>query len=68
MRSKRILLYDENKIKLINPETIKIFEKYQVDMMMRNLSENTIYHYKLDLIQWFIYVLDKQDNKKEILL
>ncbi|MBP5362723.1 MAG: tyrosine-type recombinase/integrase [Ruminococcus sp.] len=66
MRSKRILLYDENKIKLINPETIKIFEKYQVDMMMRNLSENTIYHYKLDLIQWFIYVLDKQDNKSVV--
>lgn len=66
MRSKRILLYDENKIKLINPDTIKIFEKYQVDMMMRNLSENTIYHYKLDLIQWFIYVLDKQDNKSAV--
>lgn len=66
MRSKRILLYDENKIKLINPDTIKIFEKYQVDMMMRNLSENTIYHYKLDLIQWFIYVLDKQDNKSVV--
>lgn len=66
MRSKRILLYDENKIKLINPDTIKIFEKYQVDMMMRNLSENTIYHYKLDLMQWFIYVLDKQDNKSVV--
>ena len=64
MRSKRILLHDEEKLKAINPETVKIFERYKIDMTMRNLSPTTQYHYERDLEQWFIYILDKQGNQE----
>ena len=63
MRSKRIVLHDEEKLKRINPETLKIFQRYMVDMTMRNLSPRTQKHYTYDLQQWFIYILDNQDNK-----
>lgn len=63
MLSKRILLYDEEKIKQINPETLKIMERYKIDMVMRNLSKGTQKHYLSDLNQWFIYILDNQDNR-----
>ena len=63
MASNRIILYDAEKIKLINAETLKIKERYKIDMVMRNLSKQTQYHYELDLTQWFIYVLDNQDNR-----
>ena len=63
MRSKRICLHDEEKLKQINPETLKIMERYKIDMVMRNLSPRTQYHYTLDLEQWFIYILDNQQNR-----
>lgn len=59
----RIVLHDEEKIKKINPESITIFERYKIDMVMRNLSELTQQHYILDLQQWMIWVLDNQGNK-----
>lgn len=55
-------MYDENKLKQINPETLKLFQKYQVDMSIRDLSPNTINGYISDLQQWFIYMYDKQFN------
>ena len=61
-RSKRINLYDAEKLKNINPETLKLFQKYQVDMSIRDLSPNTIYGYITDLQQWFIYMHDNQFN------
>lgn len=61
-RSKRINLYDPEKLKNINPETLKLFQKYQVDMSIRDLSPNTIYGYITDLQQWFIYMHDNQFN------
>ena len=61
-RSKRICLYDEEKIKDINPENIKLFQKYQIDMSIRDLSEKSIKGYNGDLIQWFIYMHDNQFN------
>lgn len=63
MRSKRILLHDEAKLKQVNPETLSIMNKYKIDMSMRNLSPRTQYHYELDLQQWFIYILDNQNNR-----
>lgn len=63
MRSKRIVLHNEEKLKRINPETLKIFQRYKVDMTMRNLSPRTQKHYTYDLQQWFIYVYDNQDNR-----
>ena len=61
-RSKRIFLYDEEKLKNINPETLKLFQKYKIDMSIRGLSPNTIYNYITDLQQWFIYMHDNQFN------
>lgn len=61
-RSKRINLYDENKAKEINPETLKLFQKYQIDMSIRDLSPNTIQQYNADLMQWFIFMYNKQFN------
>ena len=61
-RSKRICMYDADKIKQINPETLKLFQKYQVDMSIRDLSPNTINGYISDLQQWFIYMYDNQFN------
>lgn len=31
------MMYDENKAKQINPETLKLFQKYQIDMSIRDL-------------------------------
>lgn len=61
-RSKRICLYDEEKAKQINPETLKLFQKYQIDMSIRDLSKNTILQYNSDLMQWFIYMYNNQFN------
>jgi len=61
-RSKRINLHDDEKFKLVNPETLKLFQKYQIDMSIRVLSKNTIDQYNSDLMQWFIYMYDKQFN------
>lgn len=61
-RSKRINMYDEEKLKNVNPETLKLFQKYQVDMSIRDLSPNTINGYINDLQQWFIFMHDNQFN------
>lgn len=61
-RSKRVYLYDKNKMKHINPETLKLFQKYQVDMSIRDLSKNTVEQYNADLKQWFIFMYDRQFN------
>ena len=61
-RSKRVNLYDPGKAKDINPETLKLFQKYQIDMSIRDLSENSIKQYNTDLMQWFIYMHDNQFN------
>lgn len=61
-RSKRINLFDEEKAKLINPETLKLFQKYQIDMSIRDLSKNTVVQYNSDLMQWFIYMYNNQFN------
>ena len=61
-RSKRITLYDKDKMGHINPETLKLFQKYQIDMSIRDLSKNTIEQYNADLKQWFIFMYDQQFN------
>jgi site-specific recombinase XerD len=60
--SKKIHFYDEEKLKNINKETLKLFDKYKVDMTIRELSSETIKGYTNDLQHWFIYIYDNQDN------
>jgi len=61
-RSKRICLADKEKEKEINAETLRLFNKYQIDMSIRDLSPKTIMNYNSDLMQWFIYMHDYQFN------
>ncbi len=65
-RSKRITLYDPAKAEQVNEETKALLKKYKMDMEIRELSNNTILQYVSDLQQWFIYVLDNQDNKSAL--
>ena len=62
-RSKRIVLSDPEKLAKVCPETLSLMKKYEIDMSLRELSEKTIYQYKKDLEQWFIYILDNQFNQ-----
>ena len=55
-------MYDKEKFEHINPETLKLFQKYQIDMSIRDLSENSIQAYNTDLKQWFIFMYDNQFN------
>lgn len=62
-RSKRILFHDDDKISKINPENLKLMQKYEIDMSLRELSSKTIYAYQNDLEQWLIYIFDHQFNQ-----
>lgn len=62
-RSKRIVMHDSAKLARINPETKELMKKYERDMSIRNLSPGSVYQYKTNLNQWFIYILDNQDNR-----
>lgn len=61
--SKKIHFYDEEKLKNINPETMKLYNKYKVDMSLRELSQRTMSGYDNDLSHWFIYIYDRQGNQ-----
>lgn len=61
--SKKIRLKDNEKLSKINPETKKMWERYKIDLTIRELSEKTIYGYQNDLEQWFVFIFDKQNNK-----
>lgn len=62
-RSKRISTYDSNKIKEVNKETLKLLDKYKIDMSLRELSEKSVYNYVCDINQWLLYIYDFQDDK-----
>lgn len=63
MRSKKIELYDIEKVSIINSDNLRLLEKYKVDMSVRDLAESTQKQYIQGLYQWFIFILDKQDNR-----
>lgn len=48
--------------KIINPENLKLWQKYERDMTMRELSPKSIYQYKRDIMQWFAYLAENQYN------
>ena len=62
-RSKLIMMYDPEKVKKANAETLKLYNKYRMDMELRELSANTIAAYESDLYQWFTYIYDNQGNQ-----
>ncbi len=61
-KSKRICLSSKEKLDNVNPNTLRLFKKYKIDMELRELSPKTILNYANDLEQWFIYIYDNQSN------
>ena len=60
--SPKIKFNDESKLPQVNPETIKLWNKYQIDMSIRDLSPDTIRAYHNDLTHLWIYTLEHFDN------
>lgn len=60
--SKKIQFHDDDKLKKVNPETIKLWKKYEADMSLRNLSDGTIKGYRNDIEHLWIYTYDNLDN------
>lgn len=60
--SPKIHFYDEEKIKKINPETLKLWNKYKIDMTLRELSPGSIQGYYNDLLHLWIYTYDNFGN------
>lgn len=48
--------------KEINPENLKLWKKYELDMNLRELSPKSIYQYKRDIMQWLTYIYENQFN------
>lgn len=61
--SKKIKFRDDEKLKNINKETLKLVDKYKIDMSIRELSKGSIDGYINDLEHWLIYIYDNQDNQ-----
>ena len=61
--SPKIRFRNEEKLKNINPETIKLWNKYEIDMSLRELSEKSVLGYKNDMEHLFIFTYDNFDNK-----
>lgn len=62
-RSQKVAIGNKEKLKNINPETLKYWEKYKNDMIIRELSDLTIYNYQNDLENWWLYIYEYQKNK-----
>ena len=61
--SPKIRVRDERKLKLVNAETLKLWEKYKIDMTLRELSAKTIAAYENDFEHFVLYIYDKFGNK-----
>lgn len=65
-KSKRIQVHDDEILSKINSETMKLWNKYKIDMSLRELSEKTIAGYQNDLESWWIYIYKNQGNQSII--
>ena len=61
-RSKRITIGKDIELEQINSENLKLLKMYKRDMLMRELSEKSIYNYEKDIMQWFKYLYKEQFN------
>ena len=62
IRSKKINLRTAEKLHLINPENIKLLERYKIDLAIRDRADSTKAQYETNLKQWFVYILEFQNN------
>jgi integrase/recombinase XerC len=60
-RSKKII-FDKEYEEDINPENLKLLQKYKIDMEIRDLSPKSIYNFERDLKQWMSYLVKEQFN------
>lgn len=60
--SPKIKFSEDEKIAQVNPETKKLWEKYEIDMSIRELSRGTVVGYHNDLVHLWIYTLEHFDN------
>ena len=61
--SPKIRFRDDEKLKQINPESMKLWNKYKIDMTLRELSEKTIAAYENDFEHYIIFIYDNFSNK-----
>ena len=61
--SPKIRFKDDDKLKKVNPETLKLWNKYKIDMTLRELSEKTIAGYENDFEHYLIFIYDNFANK-----
>ncbi|MBQ0036827.1 MAG: tyrosine-type recombinase/integrase [Firmicutes bacterium] len=62
-RSPNLELGTTELLKECNKESLKLLEKYKIDMSLRELSPKSIENYLSDISQWFRYIKIYQDDK-----
>lgn len=60
--SPKIKFAESGKLKDVNPESKRLWEKYEIDMSIRELSTSTIKAYHNDMTHLWIYSLENFDN------
>ena len=60
--SPRIKFASAEKVKDVNPETLKLWDKFEIDMNIRELSRSTMIGYRNDLEHLWLYTLEHFDN------
>ncbi|MGP1411639.1 MAG: tyrosine-type recombinase/integrase [Peptoanaerobacter stomatis] len=60
-RSKR-LEFDYKIEDTVNFNSLMLLKKYLNNLNMKNLSSKTIYNYERDIMQWFVYIKEYQDD------
>lgn len=65
-RSPRICIGTEVTDEMLNQDNLKLLQKYERDMEMRELSPKSIYSYTCDLKAWFRYLYLEQFNQSVI--
>lgn len=63
VRCKRIDLHTAEKLHLVNPESLQLLERYLIDLSLRDRADTTKYQYETNLKQWFIFILECQENR-----
>jgi len=62
----KIRFKDDEKLKQVNPETMKLWNKYRIDMTLRELSPKTIAAYENDFQHFVIFIHDNFGNKSVV--
>lgn len=62
-RSKKIILYDKDKLELFNKDNMNLLNKYKIDMAVRDFSERSQEQYITNIYQWYGFILSYQNNR-----